>query len=336
MDTVSQISCSTYDLDAVTEAVARACTLADFPDVRGKRVLLKPNFLISDTNDQYAITTHPAVVQAVIRLLKVKGAKSIIIGEGQCPRCILPVLQSEEIDFIPFRNSITLRNPTGRALQEFSITDAITEIDILISIPKLKTHTYLYYTGAIKNMYGCIPGKQKQTLHKQFRDPVRFGQMLIDLSEVLHTDFAIMDAIIGMEGQGPYAGIPKPTGVILASKNLLAMDYAACNLAQIDPLIVSYIKDGLDRAPINLDLVGDKVKPIRYRQARIDPDFPKVNIMQCTACGKCIQVCPNNAISYMSTLTKIGKAARVDITKCIRCYCCQEFCPHKAIGVGEE
>ena len=164
------------------------------------------------------MTTHPSVLRAVIRYAKSKGAARILVGESPGFQLgsaafrksgLAEAAQSEGAVWADFGEAVQVDNPDGRLVKNFTLARVAVEADVLISLPKLKNHTLMYFTGAMKNIFGCVPGLQKPQFHLRFPERERFGRMIVDLNVALRSDFSIMDAVVGMEGPGPGAGYPR-------------------------------------------------------------------------------------------------------------------------------
>jgi uncharacterized protein (DUF362 family)/Pyruvate/2-oxoacid:ferredoxin oxidoreductase delta subunit len=237
------------------------------------------------------------------------------------------------------------------------VTSYLLEADAIISLAKLKTHSMMTYTGAVKNMFGAIPGTKKVECHYRMPSYESFADMLIDIVENLKPTLFIIDGVIGMEGDGPSAGNPRKIGVIIASKNGHEADLLASSIvgipAQKIPTLRAAIARGLCPASASkLDVVGvnpalftvndfkfpdhinfgffnnrkllkQLVKPLGWMLQT----HPEVNLKKCIGCGKCYESCPPHAISMKDAHPSI------DREKCIRCFCCQELCPVAAMRI---
>lgn len=364
---VSLVRCPDYDEAAVEAAVREACESADFPGLKGKSVLLKPNILKA-ADPAEAVTTHPTVLRAAIRYAKSKGAARILVGESPGFQLgsaafrksgLSRVAEEEGALWVDFNEGVQVENPGGRVVKNFTIAKAAVEADVLISLPKLKNHTLMYFTGAMKNLFGCVPGLQKPQFHLRFPERRRFGQMITDLNVALRSDFSIMDAVVGMEGPGPGAGYPRPIGAVLASRDPLALDRVACGIIGLDPDLVANLADAMTRglwiaSDDEIEVRGAKPESLRIadwkqvpREAtsrvRMPPALrnlfvgrPFFSRSKCIACGACVEICPGKALSLAAdTGTKAGRSVRVDYSACIRCYCCHEVCPADAIRVAK-
>jgi ferredoxin len=247
----------------------------------------------------------------------------------------------------------------GILTKHFDIITPVYEAAAVFNLCKMKTHLFTMMTGAVKNIFGVIPGLSKPGYHAKLHDPKRFAGMLLDLAQYISPRLSIMDAVVAMEGNGPGTGDPRQVGLLLGSENPLALDVVAGEIMGIDrkknSIIMEAEQRGLhpnrieDIEVIGADLAEVKVPdfrppqvapgdfgldPMPWHQQLIQPFFknaysvrPKVIWDRCIACGTCIEGCPMEAISFVS------EKAFVDDDKCIRCYCCHELCPEEAIGL---
>ncbi len=362
--TVALVQCTDYDRERTYEAVKRAVDLLGGIGafVRpGQQVLLKPNLLKAGSPDA-AVTTHPEVLRSVIRLVRSAGgdmAAGDSPGLGDLRRVaektgILSVLDEEGIPLADLAQPIEIRG-TGR-FQRFEVARITQEVDAIINLPKLKTHGMTVLTGAVKNLFGCIPGKRKVQWHfNSGVDHDAFVLMLVELSALLKPRLTIMDAIVGMEGNGPGSGDPKKIGAVLAGTDPVAVDLVAAAVVGVAPESLPVIRAAA-KARIGISslaqvrLVGDPLGDIRIRDFRLPPrehtewsipgwakkglkdaltTRPVIDHHACIRCGICQTDCPQQAISSTS------RGLAIDYRRCIRCFCCQEFCPQGAITVGK-
>jgi uncharacterized protein (DUF362 family) len=276
--------CETYESEAVYAALCLAVDAAPSLEVRGKTVLLKPN-IVFDSPPEKAIVTHPVFLEAAIRLVRERGAARILVGDSpglQKPNFSAKLsglgeaavrMGAEWVDFT--REKADLPCPEGKALKQFSLTAAVREADCVISLPKLKTHQLMYYTGAMKNLFGLIPSVGKSPMHVRFPSREGFAAMIVDLNIASKPHYALMDAIVGMEGPGPGSGDPRHIGLVLASSNLLAMDIAASEIVGYPPLEIPVSREALSRG-IWLRSISEIQYPLlRPEDLRI-PDFKKI------------------------------------------------------------
>ncbi len=369
MDTrVALLKCNDYNvqliLDTMKEAL-RLCGGREALDVEGKTVLLKPNVLY-DALPSKAVTTNPEFLRAAIRLMKELGAAQIYAGDSpgfQKPgfkgkKCGLwNICDEEGAEWYDFSSGTTvLKCPDGKMVNQFIVSNIVEKVDFIISLPKLKTHQLMYFTGAIKNQFGLVPGLSKSPYHMMFPGRNNFAQMLVDLHSALKPAFAFMDAIISMEGPGPGSGYPKRTNLLLASANLLALDITACRLIGYDPDIIPVNRDAIDREiwlsstsdpqVLGLDITDAKIhdftkirptgnpsqllefltpKFIRNFERSLSPK-PVFSEKNCIRCGQCVRICPAEAL-------EMHDMVEIDYKKCIRCFCCHEVCPEDAIKI---
>ncbi|MDY7038314.1 MAG: DUF362 domain-containing protein, partial [Thermodesulfobacteriota bacterium] len=248
--------------------------------------------------------------------------------------------------------------PNGNLIKRFEVITPVLRSDGLLNLCKLKTHLFMHMTGAVKNSFGVIPGLSKPGYHAKLKDAERFADMLIDLSNFVAPRLSIMDAIIGMEGEGPNAGDPRMVGLILASTNPFAIDVIAGEIMGIDRqkntvlmqgakrgLGPTYLEDvdliGLEKSDLripNFKLPSTIYKdtgygPLPWWQRFLVPLFkdgmsvtPRIERDNCNACGACYESCPMDAITL-----KNKKYAEINNDKCVRCYCCHEMCRFNAV-----
>jgi uncharacterized protein (DUF362 family)/Pyruvate/2-oxoacid:ferredoxin oxidoreductase delta subunit len=250
-------------------------------------------------------------------------------------------------------SSKQVSNPEGRIVKKLDIISVLDEIDVVITVPKLKTHTLTKFTGATKILFGVVPGLTKPAYHLKFAEIENFCDMLLDILVYVRPSLSVMDGVIGMEGDGPgSSGNPKKTGIILASEDSVALDVVASSIIGMKPDEVPILKRAKERGLTtgilsDINVVGVKPedaaikfrppavhagiskalsnKGLRSLLLRYTVSYPVAN-SKCIRCGVCKQNCPAGAIIIK------GKA-HMDMGKCIRCYCCHELCPHKAIDL---
>ncbi len=369
---VAIIRCEVYERSEVLSALRNAMELCPPPDIRGKKVLLKPNIL-RDSPPETAITTHPEFVRAAVQLFRELGAE-VFVGDspGLHPagsindacgiRRASEAAGAKWVDFSA--EQMTLRVPQAKRLKKFTLARIFEQVDLVVSLPKMKTHTLMYYTGAMKNLFGLIPGTLKASFHARFPGREAFARVMIDLNCGISAGYALMDGIMGMEGAGPgKSGKPRRIGIVMASRNLLAMDIIASGIMGYEPMDLPMNRDALERGIwlTSVDEIGikgvppEEVKPAGFRtvpqakrrnavleylltnfsmilrsRRRPIPEFSK-DI--CIACGECIEICPADALSFCEN--GVSKYIKIDSRACVRCYCCHEICPVGAVSVEE-
>jgi uncharacterized protein (DUF362 family)/Pyruvate/2-oxoacid:ferredoxin oxidoreductase delta subunit len=366
---VGIVRCASYDPEEVYGALKKAVELSDNLDAAGKTVLLKPNIL-SDAPPEKAITTHPAFLEAAIRLVREMGAGRILVGDS--PGLQMPGFSgkvsgmgeaarkggAEWVDFT--KGKIDVSCPEGKVIKSFTLTQAVREADIIISLPKFKTHQLMQFTGAMKNLFGLVPSLAKSPFHARFPGRESFAAMIVDLNIAVKPAYAFMDAIVGMEGNGPAAGSPRQIGLVMASSNLLALDAAASQIMCYPPEEIPVNKEALSRrlwlsnlgeieygglSPSELQIpdfekVPFKKSSFQFLDFNLPPPLkrwrdslapgPEINRSICVRCGDCTRICSPKAMS----LKEVGIV--VDYSRCIRCFCCHEICPVKAIDIKKK
>jgi uncharacterized protein (DUF362 family)/Pyruvate/2-oxoacid:ferredoxin oxidoreductase delta subunit len=331
--------------------------------VRGRSILVKPNVLRAAVPEE-AISTHPTVLRAVLECLLDLGALDITVGDnpglmgyGANEACFAKCGLTEAalghyrnigLDAVELPFS-TLGDP--ELMPKLSVSRAVLEADILISLPKFKTHGLTVLTGALKNSYGILPGAQKAHLHKLAGTPRRFQEVVVDVFRLRPPDFFIVDAVVGMQGNGPASTELRWIGKVLAADNAVALDGVIARMMGLDPArlrMLTYAKDlGLGEfSDAALKLLGQlapiadfKLPPLdggAIQHAKNLQDLlesrivmrPKADPERCTGCGTCVAQCPAGALTLQDAV------AVVDASLCIGCFCCQEMCPEKAITLA--
>ena len=317
-----------------------------------KKVLIKPNALRRAAPEE-AVTTHPAVLKAVVdRVLEDKpselwvGDNPGVTGYGCNEDCFRAAGLMEVAGeyYVNISNRSTAISFAPAAEGNILVSSAVLEADIVISVPKFKTHGLTVLTGAIKNSYGILPGGLKGRMHKQAGNPETFLHMILEVFKLRVPDLFIMDAIVGMQGNGPACKDLRHIGLIMASDNAVAMDAVMAAMMELDPNDVPILAlaaaqglGSLEKGDIRIDgeckpLHGFML-PAMSEHGSVGSAFmdkvlsasPAINGDLCIGCGECVEICPGKA------LIMEGELPRVDLDKCIRCYCCQELCPQKSI-----
>jgi uncharacterized protein (DUF362 family)/NAD-dependent dihydropyrimidine dehydrogenase PreA subunit len=367
MPTIAVAKCEDYNLSTIEKALDHCLDglggISQFIDP-GDKVVIKPNF-ISKKKPEEAATTHPAVIRAVVQAVKQAGGIPIIAESPGGPytasilKKIYETCGSIEVSKqtgceLNYDTSSREVEYSGIKKRKFSILTPILEADKVISLAKLKTHTMTAYTGVVKNLFGSIPGLNKTQHHFELQEKEAFCAMLLDLCECVKPTLSILDAVWGMEGNGPTSGTPRKVGALLVSENPYSLDLAASSLIGFEPDEIETVRQSLDLGLTppysNLSFVGDSIESFRvsdYKRARgseihflrkislpepivkkIDSMAqarPKIQKKQCIGCGECARCCPPKAIVIQNHLAKI------DQKLCIHCFCCQELCPQKAV-----
>ncbi len=370
MNNVSLRSCNSYKYEEVKSQVEKL--INDLGGLekyikRNSKVFIKLNLVIKKKPDEVA-TTHPMVLKVVAEKLLELGCR-VIVGDspggpytksslkGVYKTCgIEEVCKELGIELNYDTSEMKVENPKGKILKYMTIIKPIVEADHIINICKLKTHAMATFTGGVKNLFGVIPGVSKAEYHFKMPEVADFTEALVDICSYVSPDFTIMDGIIGMEGEGPTAGIPRKIGVLLASESPYAIDVVACNIINLDPNKVPTVQRCVERGFIEKDfsnvcVLGEKVEDKLIKDFKIPSNKsisflkgivpkrieifvnrklagkPVINYKDCVKCGECSRVCPPKVISMESN------GPVIDLDHCIRCFCCHELCPKKAVNL---
>lgn len=357
-----------YRYETVMAAVRRQFQLLKVPQaVRpGMRVVLKPNLVMRRSPEQ-ATTTHPMLVRCVAEELYALGAGEIILAEspgGPYTRSALEGIyrgcgmqeaaRAAGIRLNDDFESVEVPSRRKKRCQAFNILRPVEAADMLINLPKLKTHCMTVLSGGVKNLFGCVPGLQKPELHYRFPEEEAFCEMLVELAETVSPAFTIIDAIESMEGDGPSGGQPRFTGFLAGSHSPFALDAALCPLLGLPEvkMVTAARRWGLAPEAEELLCCGDRIEPfsgfraphsksldfldrfpspvrpaVRAAAGALANPRPAVLRRRCIGCGKCAESCPAQIISIR------GKKAHIGNKGCIRCYCCQEMCPVGAVAI---
>jgi len=367
---VALIRCSTYDEAEVFEAVRSGIGLLG--GIGGfaaadERILLKPNVLAGDPPER-CVCTHPAVLKAVGRLFLERGCA---VSYGDSPGHGDPqshltssglATAAEELGLASadFDHGRQVDLPGAPRTDSLPIANGVLAADGIFSISKLKTHMVTRMTGAVKNLFGCIPGQTKRRCHFTHPTSFDFSRLLVALNLLLKPKVRlhIMDGVMAMEGNGPRNGDPVHMGVLLFSTDPVALDTVMCDLIELDPLRMTTSGPG-GRLGLGtyqsdeIEVVGDSVAvarpgsfkvrrgPIRDFSAqgmlaRVDNligQRPVLDKRKCVRCGQCVEACPVEPKALDWHRGNREQPPSYSYSRCIRCYCCQEICPEGAISV---
>ena len=366
-DKVYLYKCSEYG-DEVFSAVERIFYgLGSGTISEGMTVIVKAN-LLSERSPDRATTTHPVVVEAVCREIKKLGATAVICDSPSgffSKNSLKAVYRVCGMDKAARNSGASLNFDVshtnlkakidGRDVT-FPILNAVLNADAIVDVAKAKTHTFMYYTGAVKNMFGCIPGLTKATYHMRRPQKNAFASMIVDLCETIRPKISITDAVVAMEGNGPSNGTPRSLGFIGGSLNPHALDLAVSDIIGYHtdelPILAEGIRRGLVVNSVDLlDIEGDDIKELRVSDFKYPdtmfartiveniPDIAAKTVTSavqphpsikdnCRGCGECVRDCPAGAMRLNE------KRAEIDYKKCIKCFCCQEVCPFDAVKVS--
>jgi len=368
---VSLRYCEDYDYDRLKETLNESVqSLGGWEKYiqPGDRVLVKPN-LLSKKKPEEAVTTNPTFVKAIVSLLIENGA-SVLIGDspgGPFTNALLTgVYRATGMEAVANETGAELNrnfdafeadNPRGVIMKKVTLVDMINDVDKIICVAKLKTHAMMTYTGAVKNMFGMVPGIAKAEYHFNIPDYDNFADALIDICLAAEPVLSFMDGIVGMEGDGPAAGNPVHTGAVIVSPSPYHLDLVACKLIGLAPKDVPMLKRMIargmvDEEMLDTEFIGERLSNFKIRPYAAAetkglmnvvglpmPQFMKNFIMKyvqtrpvfqahlCNGCAICKEACPVDIVEIEDS------KASVDYKNCIRCYCCQELCPRQAIKI---
>lgn len=319
---------------------------------RGCRVLIKPN-LLGPAPSSRAMLTHPLVLKGVVEYVLERGGRVQISDSpamGTFDRVlktggILEALEGLEVVYREFKESVELE--AGEPFRRIEIArDALTA-DIVINLPKLKTHTQMLLTLGVKNLFGCIVGLRKPQWHLRAGvDRELFAALLLRIYQAVKPGFTILDGILAMEGEGPgKGGRPKELGILLGSTDAVALDAVVCRLLGLpeEALPTHRVARRWGLLDGSVAVEGDPVAISGFLLPEATPlvfgpqfthafmrkhliQRPEVEDSLCKSCGDCERYCPAHAIAFEQK-----KKLEFDYEKCIRCYCCIEVCPHGAL-----
>jgi uncharacterized protein (DUF362 family)/Pyruvate/2-oxoacid:ferredoxin oxidoreductase delta subunit len=360
------LECNSYDFSVLTESLNKGAALLGGWErfvAPGMKVLLKIN-LIGPKSPESAAVTHCEFVRALARILKARGCE-VWIGDsaGGAIAGMAPTARAMEVSGmsrVAAEEGALIKNferegsravaPADAPERVYHLAKPVFDADLVINLPKLKTHAAGTYTGAVKNLYGCLPGLRKAEYHRLAPNTRDFGEVLADINLCIKPGLHIMDGIVAMQGNGPTAGAPYPAGKLLMGTDPLALDAVACSMIGLDiadlPIFDASrrrgvgawrseeisLLGGFEKAP---RLPGFKV-PRAIRVGKLGASVfgglitfmkkrPVIDLADCVDCGSCVEGCPVKAIDRP---TKV-----IDYGACIECLCCHELCMHGAISL---
>ena len=368
---VSVCECRSYEIAPCRAALERVLApLGGLDWVKpGMKIAVKAN-LVAFLKPEAAATTHPALLCALSQMLCERGA-TVVIGDS--PGGIYTSSYVNHVYHATGMRQVeqygaklnqdfsqkTAQYPQAMVAKSFQYTAWLDQYDAIIDFCKLKSHGMMAMSAATKNLFGTIPGTLKPEYHFRYPDHMEFARMLVDLAEYWKPRLSIVDAVVGMEGNGPTAGTPKPIGAVLAGYNPHALDLACAKIIGLDRSEIPTLEAALERGLIparveELEICGDLAsffvpdfQKIETKNRILFQDDvrgplgklvspvlrnalasrPEVTKGECIGCKKCAEICPAKAITMQHQKPHIRRK------QCIRCFCCQEFCPKGAMKV---
>lgn len=365
---VSIVKLEDYQSEKVLNALKKSLDL-----IGGLENILKPqtkifvkiNYLSPPSPPERAIITHPEFTRQVLSLLKNLNLK-ITVGDdiqarekdgfllsGYRQICEEMGIRLVNLKEIGFREV----DCNGQLLKKTYISSLLLESDYIVNLPKLKTHSFTVYTGAVKNMFGIIPYGLRLSYHRRYQKNEMFSQMLVDIFSCAPPHLTIMDAVVAMEGEGPSGGNPRKMGIILASEDAVALDAVATKITGYDPLDIPSTQNAHDRGfgigkLEEIEILGEKIQDVEakdFKHSGIAVGFlrrklpasayaviqeqlifiPEIRKDRCTNCLECVYICPSGAAKQDQD------SVWIDRDMCIHCMCCHEVCRFQAIKLKQ-
>lgn len=321
----------------------------------GSRVVIKPN-LLAPASPEMAVVTHPLIVKAVSEYVIGKGVRPQISDSpavGSFKKIlkesgITDALEGLDVECKEFRESVTV--DVGKPFEKIEIAADAINADLLINLPKIKTHQQMMLTLGVKNLFGCIVGMKKPEWHLRAGvEREKFATLLVKIYRAVTPAVNIYDGILGMEGHGPgKRGDPRKLGVLIGSEDALAADSVICRILGTEPEVLFTNKLAPEQGFVMEEPVIDgelprvegfrfpEMAPMQFGPGILHGLFrrhlvqrPECSVSACRLCGECWKYCPAEAITHDK------KKIYFDYDKCIRCYCCIEVCPHAALKAVE-
>ena len=356
MNKVSAVGCESYDLDVVCGAMGAVLDQLGYVLPRGQTVLIKPNVMSQNRPQQHTVT-HYSVVAALCQLLADNGCR-VQIGDSEAffergmTRKAFRVTRLEQVAarygacLVPFEEQPLVEVATGLAwLPHLYLPRALLDADVVINAPKLKSHSGMRLSGALKNMFGCVPGGHKQRIHVLSANAFELSDAFLTIHRLVRPALAVMDAVVGLDGGPAAIGRPVQVGRLLAATNAAALDVVACRIIGYEPSEVAT----LERAQAS-GMIGDfndvevlgTIEPHHFkrlvrgpiaRSKDSDGFFVTATSVDlkvtaaCSRCRACIGACP------VAAITDSGRRVAIDRQLCLNCYHCLAVCPEDAIRI---
>ena len=364
---VSLAACKSYTPEELKTALIKL--FADLGGMdkyvaKGAKVVLKPNLVMGKSPSACA-TTNPEFIKQLADILKEHGARLYIAESPGGPytsarlnavynACGITKIAAETGIVLNYKTEVVKKeNPNGKLLKMIELVKPLAEADFIINLPKPKSHGQMTYTGAVKNMFGAVAGVYKMDYHMRMSEYDNFADAIIDIFLCVKPGLTIMDAVMGMDGNGPTNGKPKHIGLICASEDAFALDLTMLDILGLDPRKAPVMKQGMLRNLCVNNISEIEIKGDNPEKFFVDdfcfPSASSINHFhanfllkpfarffkpspyflhdRCVSCGDCARLCPAEIIAMKE------KKPYADLTKCLRCFCCQELCPADAVEI---
>jgi uncharacterized protein (DUF362 family)/NAD-dependent dihydropyrimidine dehydrogenase PreA subunit len=346
--------CDTYDVPSLQEFFVRSLAELHF-SFDGCKVLFKPN-LLSGKAPGKAVNTHPLFVRALAEVFLDRKC-TIFVGDSPGYEStekalqksgIMDVVRELKLGVAAFDKRLPKASAGISPYREFIFGEDPLDYDIVVNLPKLKSHILMGLTAGVKNTFGFIPYLDKAKWHLRCgADKRLFAALLIDIHSVVRPALTVLDGIVAMDGGGPSHGRVRDLGLVALSDDALTLDAFLEKFLSIPhslPITSVALERGLLKEPTVIDagapVIRDFLMPkvvetdwnlpslVRDTARRVFTKKPRCDARQCTTCRTCVTVCPAEAL----TISDDSKVV-FDYGRCIRCYCCAEMCPSGAITV---
>ncbi len=361
MSAVALLPLDTYEMDEVVRVLRHGLDLID-PGCRlfaGDQILIKPNLLVP-APPRSGVCTHPSITAGLVDLVRERAASGVTVGDSPAVHSaaavaemlgLSEVLQSRDVSLQEFSDAQWMYCAEGEVCRRFPIARQVSEADGVVSAAKLKAHGLTRYTGATKNLYGCVVGTHKAQFHLRYHRVHEFSRMLADLALLIRPRLSVIDAVVSMEGAGPRSGDLRCTGFVVMALDPVTADAVACQLVGLSPREILHLRYAAESGmgaigPEGISILGTDPQqlqvadfrvpsgrttttwripgPLLHLARRLFLPRPRISSDRCTGCGLCHRICPAEAIIP-------GQPGRVSQRDCICCYCCHEVCPEGAI-----
>lgn len=331
------VPCENYQEETVYRALKRGIgALGGIQKFAGadEKVLVKPNFLSAAAVER-AVTTHPAVIRGVLRILRESGCSDVRCGDspghGSCEGAAAKIGLTEENTYgaklAAMSEEVRVSFPEGRTAKEFYFAKDVTEADAIINLCKMKTHALERITGAVKNVYGLICGYRKAAGHVKYPNAGVFARMLADIHRCVKPRLHIMDGIVAMEGNGPGSGDPVAMNVLLFSEDAVALDTVFCHLVYLDPELVPTNTQGMAMGigickaeGIEILLAEEECRTVSVQELQKRLGNEKFHADRSGTKKTFL-------LRYSEMMTSIAKRPVIDAGLCIKCGICVNHCP---------